>query len=236
MPKHCSTLSTLNNVLVYSEIHLDVLFTSGTLRSVRRMLRPLPSKSSHAWLQTLVYFPSAQTIRVKGLRNRLIFHLFDHWPLLSQLKGDRNHTRNCHVRTWLYMHVRVHINAGIHVTVLCPREDLYTGPLGFCAALHRCHNPQRKLFEVEQGSWGRTIELPTHLSPFLQDERVRVCTVDQYSKARLPARSKWDREANGVKALAKQQERVYTGPGGIAVILQTSTGKGTGNLNRVVMI
>jgi len=33
--------------------------------------------------------------------------------------------------------------------------------------------------------------------------QVSACTVDQYSTARLPARSKWAREANGVKALRK---------------------------------
>ena len=55
--------------------------------------------------------------------------------------------------------------------------------------------------------------------------RVSACTVDQYSTARLPARSKWAREANEVKALVEQRE----GLGDLAIILQISTGKGWGH-------
>lgn len=50
--------------------------------------------------------------------------------------------------------------------------------------------------------------------------QVNACTVDQYSTARLPARSKLAREANGIKALVKQRERL----GGFAIILLISIG------------
>lgn len=55
--------------------------------------------------------------------------------------------------------------------------------------------------------------------------QVSACTVDQYSTARLPARSKVAREASGVTALVKQRESL----GGFAIILLITVSNGGGH-------